>query len=129
MAALITAGGHSFDLKLNPVFDGSGAPIGTVVSWRDRTSQIRLEAEVEALIDAAASGNLRGRLATDHVEGFMRTLCEGMNRLMDTVEGGVQSAGKVMSALASGDLTCEMAAPIRACSRNSRTTATECAPS
>ncbi|MEZ5930380.1 MAG: methyl-accepting chemotaxis protein [Alphaproteobacteria bacterium] len=107
--ALITAGGYNFDLKLNPVFDDSGMPIGTVVSWRDRTTQIRLEAEVEALIDAATSGNLEGRLATDCVEGFMRTLCEGMNRLMDTVEGGVKAAGKVMSALASGDLTCEMA--------------------
>lgn len=105
----ISAGGFSFDLKVNPIFDLRGAPIGTVVSWRDRTTQIRLEAEVEALIDAATSGDLEGRLATDQVDGFMRTLCQGMNRLMDTVEGGVKAAGKVMAALAAGNLTCEMA--------------------
>ena len=108
-SALISAAGFSFDLKLNPVFDLRGVPIGTVVSWRDRTTQIRLEAEVEALIDAATSGNLEGRLATKHVDGFMLTLCQGMNRLMDTVEGGVKAAGKVMAALAAGNLTCEMA--------------------
>jgi methyl-accepting chemotaxis protein len=105
---LISAGGQSFDLKLNPVFDDHGIAIGTVVSWRDQSLQIRLEAEVEALIDRAASGNLDGRLATAGVEGFMLTLCQGMNRLMDTVESGVKAASGVMSALASGDLTKEM---------------------
>lgn len=108
-SSLVNAGGHTFALKLNPVFDEDGAWIGTVVSWRDQTLQIRLEAEVEALIDAAAAGNLEGRLGTDHVEGFMLTLCQGMNRLMDTVEGGVDAAGMMMAALASGDLTQEMA--------------------
>lgn len=106
--ALIAAGGQSFDLKLNPVFDDHGIAIGTVVSWRDQTLQMRLEAEVEALIDRAASGNLEGRLATAEVDGFMLTLCQGMNRLMDTVENGVKAASGVMSALASGDLTKEM---------------------
>ena len=105
---LITAGGHTFDLKLNPVFDEKGLSIGTVISWRDRTLQIQLEAEVEAMIDAAASGNLDNRLATDRVDGFMLTLCQGMNRLMDTAGGGVKAASGVMSALASGDLTREM---------------------
>ncbi len=105
---LISAGGQSFDLKLNPVFDDHGIAIGTVVSWRDQTLQMRLEAEVEALIDRAASGNLEGRLATAGVGGFMLTLCQGMNRLMDTVESGVKAASGVMSALASGDLTKEM---------------------
>ena len=107
-SALISAGGQSFDLKLNPVFDDHGIAIGTVVSWRNQTLQIRLEAEVEALIDRAASGNLEGRLATAGVDGFMLTLCQGMNRLMDTVENGVKAASGVMSALASGDLTREM---------------------
>ncbi|MEM8951961.1 MAG: HAMP domain-containing protein, partial [Pseudomonadota bacterium] len=106
--ALVTAGGHTFDLKLNPVFDADSRWIGTVVSWQDRTAQVRLEAEIEALIDAASAGNLAGRLATDQVEGFMLTLCEGMNRLMETVEGGIKSASHVMSALADGDLTREM---------------------
>jgi methyl-accepting chemotaxis protein len=105
---LISAGGQSFDLKLNPVFDDHGIAIGTVVSWRDQTLQMRLETEVEALIDRATSGNLEGRLATAGVDGFMLTLCQGMNRLMDTVESGVKAASGVMSALASGDLTKEM---------------------
>ena len=109
ITSLITAGEHTFDLKLNPVFNENGAPIGSVASWRDRTLQLRLESEVEALIDAAAAGNLGGRLAVDHVEGFMLTLCQGMNRLIGTVEGGVKAASGVMSALASGDLTCKMA--------------------
>lgn len=112
-SALITAGDHTFDLKLNPIFDENGAPMGTVVSWRDRTLQIRFEAEVEALIDAAAAGKLDGRLPTDHVDGFMLTLCQGMNQLMDTVEGGLKSASTVMSALASGDLTQEMTGTYR----------------
>lgn len=106
--ALITAGRHTFNLKINPVFDEDGVPIGAVASWSDRTLQLRIESEVEALIDSAAAGNLGGRLAVDHVDGFMRTLCEGMNRLIDTVEGGVKAASGVMSALASGDLTCKM---------------------
>lgn len=109
MGVLVSAGGHTFDLKLNPVFDEGGAWIGTVVSWRDQTDQIRLEAAVEALIDAASAGNLEGRLETDRVEGFMLTLCQGMNRLMDTVEGGVKAAGVMMAALSSGDLTRGMA--------------------
>jgi len=103
--AMISAGGRNFDLKLNPVIDEDGIWIGTVVSWQDRTYQIRLEAEVEALIDAASTGQLGGRLATEHVDGFMLTLSQGMNRLMDTVEGGISSAGDMMSALAVGDLT------------------------
>jgi methyl-accepting chemotaxis protein len=106
--AMVSASGHSFDLRLNPIVDDDGVRIGTVVSWQDRTDQIRLEAQVEALIDAAAAGQLGGRLETDHVDGFMLTLCQGMNRLMDTVEGGIKSAGAMMSALAAGDLTCGM---------------------
>ena len=64
----------------------------------------RIEAEISALVSAAARGEFGERMALEGKDGFHRTLAEGMNKVMDLVESGVKDLGASLSALADGAL-------------------------
>jgi len=61
--------------------------------------------EIAALIAAVAKGDLSSRIDLVGKEGFYATMSEGINRLTDTVEGAIGDIGRVLNALADGDLT------------------------
>lgn len=63
-------GGRTFGLIVSPVADADGKRLGTVVEWRDRTDEVRLQGELAAraeLEQRTAAENLRIRQALDNV--------------------------------------------------------------
>ena len=98
-------GGRSMVVRASPVLDEKGNRLGAVAEWTDRTAEVAVEREVAALIEAAASGDLSRRLKVEDKEGFFRQLSEGINRLVETTERGLNDVARVLKALAEGDLT------------------------
>jgi methyl-accepting chemotaxis protein len=98
-------GGRSMMVRASPVLDEKGNRLGAVAEWTDRTAEVAVEREVAALIEAAASGDLSRRLKVEDKEGFFRQLSEGINRLVETTERGLNDVARVLGALAEGDLT------------------------
>ncbi|WP_348945609.1 methyl-accepting chemotaxis protein [Chitinibacter sp. FCG-7] len=109
----ITVAGQTFLLIANPVFDAAGKRLGSVVEWIDRTAEVAVESEVNALVEAAVNGDFSRRINPQGKEGFMLKLAEGMNQLLLSNESGMKDVGRVLGALAQGDLTQRVSADYR----------------
>ncbi|MEW6677368.1 MAG: methyl-accepting chemotaxis protein [Pseudomonadota bacterium] len=92
-------------LAARPIVDEAGNRLGRVSQWQDRTHEVEVEQEVAALVEAAASGDMSRRLSKEGKEGFYLQLAEGINRLVETSERGMNDVAAVLTALADGDLT------------------------
>ncbi len=106
--------GQSIDMEVNgrqlrlltrPVRDASGNPVGRITQWLDRTDEIASEQEVSAIVDSATQGDLSGRVSLQGKTGFLSTLSQGMNQLLEVSEGAMTDAAQVLAAFAEGDLT------------------------
>ena len=84
---------------INLVLDGLAAR---------QKEQKAIEAEVEDLVTAAAAGDFTCRLSTEGKDGFMLRLSEGINRMAETVQTGVDEVVRVIAALSDGNLTYRM---------------------
>jgi methyl-accepting chemotaxis protein len=89
----------------NPVIDDKGERIGSVVQWGDRTAEVAAEQEIAELVRAAAAGDFSHRLNPAGREGFFLQLAEGINKLVETSERGMNDVARVLKALSNGDLT------------------------
>jgi len=56
--AELLIGGRSIDLSVNPIRNEQGNRLGTVVEWTDRTIEVAIEKEIDAIVDAASKGDL-----------------------------------------------------------------------
>lgn len=104
----IEVAGLVFDLVSAPVIGRGGVSIGWVVEWKDRTLELAIEREVQAVVEAAAQGDLGQRVALDDKTGHVRQLGEGINRVLtvfETISGQLQG---FLAALAEGDLRARM---------------------
>lgn len=101
----IKVGGRTFGLTANPIVDEQQQRIGTVVEWVDRTDEVSIENEIDALVDAAGRGDFSRNIDLTGKTGFFRTLSEGLNNLMQTTEVGVNDVIRMLGALAKGNLT------------------------
>ena len=101
----IEVAGLTFRLVANPITDESGARIGTVVEWEDRTEEAAIEREMEAIVRAAAAGDFGGRVDVGAREGFLKSLATGLNDVLATAEQGLGDIAAVLKAFAEGDLT------------------------
>jgi len=110
----LSVGGRVFSLVASPVIDGAGARQGLVLEWRDRTQEEAVEAEVDAIIHAAATGDLGQRIALEGKGGFFHRHAENLNRMLDTMVCGLDEIREVMAALADGDLSRRVAGDYRA---------------
>ncbi|MEW6677369.1 MAG: methyl-accepting chemotaxis protein [Pseudomonadota bacterium] len=101
----LNIGGRTMTVVANPVINPQGQRLGSVVEWSDRTVEVAIEQEVASLVEAAASGDMSRRLSKEGKEGFYLQLAEGINRLVETSERGMNDVAAVLTALADGDLT------------------------
>jgi len=101
----IGIGGRIMAAVANPVINDKGERLGAVVEWADRTTEVAVEQEVASLVEAAAAGDFSQRLKAEGKEGFFLQLAEGINRLVETSERGMNDVARVLKALASGDLS------------------------
>jgi methyl-accepting chemotaxis protein len=103
--ARLALGELTFALTLNPIYSATRERLGTVVTWVDRTADLRAETELTDVVGAAARGDFSPRLTLEGKEGYFRTMSEGMNTLMETCQAGLGEVARVLGALARGDLT------------------------
>jgi methyl-accepting chemotaxis protein len=103
--AEVELAGFTFELTANPVLADDGTRLGTVVEWKDRTAEVAVEKDVNAIVEAAIAGDFGKRLEVEGREGFFRVLAERMNALMEISDVGLGEVVRVLGALAKGDLT------------------------
>ncbi|KAF7600395.1 MAG: hypothetical protein CGU29_05945 [Candidatus Dactylopiibacterium carminicum] len=101
----VTIGGRIFSLTANPVIDESGARLGSVVEWNDRTSEVAVEKEVNGIVAAAAAGDFSQRCEVTGKAGFLQSLSSGINQVVSTCDASLKDIARVLRALAKGDLT------------------------
>ena len=101
----IKVGRRFFRLTANPILSEEGTRLGSVVEWHDRTLEVEAEEEVAMLVSAAVDGNFSERASTENKAGFMLTMTEGLNKLLETAEVGLNDVSRVLLALSEGDLT------------------------
>lgn len=98
-------GGRQYALVTSPVMNGGGERLGTVGQWSDVTEQLAAERQLDAIVSAAVQGDFSQRLVVDGQTGFLATMGNRMNRLMDTSEKGLSDISNLLKAFAQGDLT------------------------
>jgi methyl-accepting chemotaxis protein len=101
----ILLGGHTFSLAASPVVDKNGTRLGAVLEWNNRTLEVAVEKEVANIVEAAVLGEFTQRIDMQGKEGFLKQLGEGINRLVETSDRGLQEVVRMLGALARGDLT------------------------
>ncbi len=94
-----------FEVNATAVLDGQGKYMGNMVEWRDITEQKAAERALAEMIAAATRGDLRQRLDVENYQGFIRTLGEGINSMLDAIVEPITDISGVMTRLAEGDLT------------------------
>ncbi len=106
--ANINVGDLSFSVNATAILGPHGEYMGNMVEWLDITSQKDAERQIESLINKAVKGDLDERISTDQYEGFMKTIGDGINVLVDTVVKPIKDVTRVMKSLAEGDVTQSM---------------------
>lgn len=97
-------GGRTFTVTANPVIV-DGERLGTVVEWNDRTEEVAIEREIDAIIEAAAAGDFTKQISMDGKSGFFGKLGGGLNDLISTVEVALNDIIRMLGAMARGDLS------------------------
>ena len=103
--AQVTFGGHTIDYFANPVYADGGERLGTVVEWVDRTAELIVRSEVQAVVSAALAGDLSRRIEADESDDFFATLSDSVNQLVTIAENVVRDTMRVFAAVAQGNLT------------------------
>ena len=85
-----------------------GQRIGASVEWRSRALETMVEGEIAGLVQAAARGELHGRIALEDKQGFVLTLSAGINRLLDTFQHNLSALQGLLASLSHGDLGVRM---------------------
>ena len=75
----------------SPVTLPDGKRLGTVVQWLDRTQEVAVEEEVQAIVQKALEGDLTSRLSVVGKTGFFAKLAEGLNQLVGNMGEIVQA--------------------------------------
>ena len=76
-------GNAVFAQNISLIRNEAGENVGTVCEWRDRTTEVHVEQEVARVVEAAAAGDLSGRIDTDGKQGFLLQLAVQLNGLLD----------------------------------------------
>lgn len=101
----LDVGGCIINVTATPVFNDQKERLATITEWRDRTAEVMLEQEVDAVITAARSGDLSKRLSASERSGFFASLSNGINALVEVNDRAIADTIKGLAALEQGDLT------------------------
>ncbi|MEB1527924.1 methyl-accepting chemotaxis protein [Xanthomonas sp. WHRI 7945] len=93
---------------ISSIRDAHGSHVGFVCESRDRTVEAQVEEEVARIVQAAADGDLSGRVATDGKHGFFLQLAQQLNGLLQANGDSIGEVSKLLTALSQGDLTARM---------------------
>jgi methyl-accepting chemotaxis protein len=100
----LNIGGRFMEIVANPVVDCKGNRLGAVIEWSDRTSELAIEREVSSIVDGAAHGDFSSRIDLNGKTGFYKQLSVSLNHLMEISQTGLQDIGRMLDAMADGNL-------------------------
>ncbi|HJO36051.1 MAG: methyl-accepting chemotaxis protein [Pseudomonadota bacterium] len=103
LSSQLKLAGHDFKFIATPIMN-EGNPQGVVVEWFERTQELEVEREVQAVVDAARAGDLSGRVSLAGKSGFFQTLSESINELVGGCEQIIDDTRRVLGAIATGEL-------------------------
>ncbi|MBL4584316.1 MAG: hypothetical protein JKX83_06845 [Pseudomonadales bacterium] len=83
----------------------NGHKIGTVLEWLDRTDQLSIEEEIDQMVRAAMEGEYSKTINEEGKSGFFLRLSQGFNRMLGTVDSGINDVLRVLTAMSQGDLS------------------------
>jgi methyl-accepting chemotaxis protein len=106
VTADLSLDGRRMTVTANPVINDQGERLGVVTEWFDRTAEVKIEAEVAEIVQAASFGVLDTRIDMAGKEGFIAKLGAEINGLLDNTQRSLEATSAVLDALAHGDLTC-----------------------
>ena len=101
----LSAGPVRFEINSSMVRGDGGRAEGFILEWRDVTDQVAAESSIERLIDAASRGSLQERFTLDDQDGFIRTVGERVNTLLEAMARPLNEVRRVTEAIAAGRLT------------------------
>lgn len=101
----IDAGNANFATASTPILSQDGKRIGTVVEWQDRTEEVKVEREIDGVIEEASRGNFDQHIDTGNKAGFFLAMSEKLNALMSVTNIAVSDIKQLFSSLADGDLS------------------------
>ena len=104
----VNLGGVDFGLAVRPIFDDSGARVGSVVEWRDITSELHAQNEIAAVVSAANEGDFKRRADLNGAPPLLAKMGEAVNLLAETVDRGISETCDVVGKMANGDLRAHM---------------------
>ncbi|AGH77392.1 methyl-accepting chemotaxis protein [Xanthomonas citri pv. citri] len=94
--------------NVSAIRDETGAHLGFVCEWRDRTAEARVEIDVADVVRSAAAGDLSKRIDSAGKQGFFLQLAQQLNALLDANAVSIAEVSRLLSALADGDLSARM---------------------
>ena len=90
-------GALCFRTVTNRVTGERGERLGTVMEWTQRTQEVRVEQELQGVLDAVNGGDLSRRIDLTQKSGFFEALGAGVNRLAESlveIVARVKEAGR-----------------------------------
>jgi len=93
------------DISINPVFTKEKQRLGWVTEFRDRSTEIATEQEVNAVMYAASQGDFQQHINLSSKTGFFKTFSEIINQMLDLNLQMIEELKRVFAAMAHGDLT------------------------
>ncbi|OUD14248.1 methyl-accepting chemotaxis protein [Thioflexithrix psekupsensis] len=103
----VTMEGKNYNLEshITPVVNEQNERLGWVTEFKDRTDELAIEREIDAVVQAAASGNFDLRITLNPRSHFFYTLSEGVNKVLNYNQAIIRDLNRVFSALAKGNLS------------------------
>ena len=105
MTAYIEVAGFHFELRLMPIINRTGANVGTMVEWTDKTQEVILMNTVNETIQHARNGHLNNRIDLSMLEGVSYELSYSINQLMESISLAMTNVSQVTTSMANGNLT------------------------
>lgn len=96
---------HHIHVSARPILAENGSPLGRVSQWQDRTVEVKVEREVQGIVQAASSGDFASRIDLADKEGFIGNLSRSINLLLNTTRDALQTTSAALNRVAKGDLT------------------------
>ena len=101
-------GDYTFKTQCGQVTDDTGLVVGYVMQIVDQTEQLLVEMEVQTVVEAVLEGDLKTRINLENKSGFLATLGDRVNTLVELNHTVISSLQAVLSKMASGNLNYRM---------------------
>ncbi len=102
--SIIKVGDLYFEINVNAMYDAEGVHTGNSLEWQDVTEETKAQEQIEHMIANASAGELSARIDTASFSGFMKTIADSINQLLENIVVPLQGVAEVMNHLSNGNL-------------------------